>query len=253
VSTPPSSIRLLATPWGLEHVEKGKSLFVVIDVLRACTTIAYALGAGAHRIIPMETVEDATRLASTLDREATLLCGERDSKRIEGFDLGNSPREYTAAVVDSKTLVLSTTNGARAMAALSGAKACIAASLVTLAACTRRIVDASSVTIVCAGSGSYFSREDFLCAGMLVERVLAQARHEIHLDDGTRTALELSRTHGSDPLAFLRGTDHGRTLLELGFEGDLELASEVDRFDFVPVLRDGRLAAEPDPAEMPPR
>lgn len=234
-------------------METGKSLFVVIDVLRACTTIAYALGAGAHRIIPMETVEDATRLAATLDREATLLCGERDSKRIEGFDLGNSPQEYTSAVVDSKTLVLSTTNGARAMAALAGAKACIAASLVTLEACTRRISEAPHVTIVCAGSGSYFSREDFLCAGMLVDRVLERVPHEVCLDDGTRTARELSRAHGSRPLEFLRTTDHGRLLVELGFEGDLELAAEVDRFTFVPVLRDGRLAAEPDPAETPPR
>ena len=251
--TPTTTIQLLPTPGGLDEIEKGKTLFVVIDVLRACTTIAHALGAGANRIIPMENVEDAMRLAATLDRDATLLCGERNSTRIEGFDLGNSPREFLPEIVDGKTLVLCTTNGARAMAALAGAKACIATALVTLDASARRMAEVPSVTLVCAGASGYFAREDFLCAGMLIERALAHSSVDVRLDDGARTAHEFSRVHASDPFAFLSSTDHGRSLVDLGFGDDLALAAEIDRFAFVPTLRDGRLVVERDAASAPPR
>ncbi|MCA9297739.1 MAG: 2-phosphosulfolactate phosphatase, partial [Phycisphaerales bacterium] len=87
---------------------------VVVDVVRATTTITEALANGARGIYPTASIEEAVKLASSLGREDALLCGERKGAKIEGFDLGNSPREFTRAAVEDKRLVMSTTNGTRA-------------------------------------------------------------------------------------------------------------------------------------------
>lgn len=242
-SSPPRTIEVLATPWGLGEVQRESRFFVVIDVLRACTTIAYAFDAGARAIIPVENVEDATRLAQTLDRDTVRLCGERDNVRVEGFDLGNSPSEFVPATVQDKTLVLSTTNGARALAAVTDARGCIAAAFVNLGACARRVTAEDQITIVCAGAGPHFSLEDFVCAGRLVDRIRDFGGDHL-LDDGARTASETHHHHDRDLEDFLHGTDHGRRLAGQGFGSDLALAAHVDRFSTVPVLREGRLAAE---------
>lgn len=239
------TLEVLATPWGLPALDRETRFCVVIDVLRACTCIVHAFDAGARGIIPVESVEGATRLAQTLDRETLLLCGERDNVRIEGFDLGNSPAEYVPDVVRDKTLVLSTTNGARALAALGDARGCIAAAFVNLSACARRAAIEDHITIVCAASGVSFSLEDFVCAGRIVEEIGKLAPGSHVLDDGARTALEAARAHAADLPGFLRETDHGRRLVEQGFEADLDLAARADRFSLVPILKTGRLVADP--------
>lgn len=245
------SIQVFVTPAGLGEIETEGHLCLVVDTLRACTTVAYALDAGAKGIIPVETVEEATRLAGTLDRETTLLCGERGGIRIEGFHLGNSPSEYTDQTVAGKTLVLSTSNGARVLAALSEARGCIAAAFVTMRACARRAREESRIVIVCAGAGPRFSLEDFLCAGMLVNEITRDALAGYTLDDGARTALQFYRSNRRKIPRVVEDTDHGQSLRALGFARDLELACEVNRFDFVPVLRDGKLVAEELPVERP--
>ncbi len=238
-------LEVLATPWGLPLLDREERFCIVIDVLRACTCIVHAFDAGARGVIPVESVEDATRLAQTLGRDSILLCGERENVRIEGFDLGNSPAEFERSVVEDKTLVLSTTNGARALAGLADARGCIAAAFVNLSACARRAAAEPLVTIVCAASGAHFSLEDFVCAGRLVEEIRRHAPEPYELDDGARTAVAAARAGGEDLAAFLRGTDHGHRLAAQGFGADLELAALVDRFPLVPVLRDGRLGLDP--------
>jgi 2-phosphosulfolactate phosphatase len=157
VSGTEPSIQVLVTPAGIPDLEARDHFCFVIDVLRACTSIAFALEAGARGVIPVETIEEATRLFSTLDRDSTLLCGERGSVPIEGFHLGNSPGEYVPSAVKGKTLVLATSNGAKALAALTGAKGCAAAALVNAGACARAAEGEEHVTIVCAGSQGRFS------------------------------------------------------------------------------------------------
>ncbi len=247
------SIEVFVTPAGIGDLEARDRFCFVIDVLRACTSIAFALEAGAKGVIPVGTIEDATRLFGTLDRESTLLCGERGSVPIEGFHLGNSPGEYVSAAVEGKTLILATSNGAKALAALSGAKGCAAAALVNVSACARVARGESRVTIVCAGSAGRFSLEDFLCAGILVEEITRRSPGEPNLDDGARTALRVARALTGDLPGFLSRTDHGRTLVSLGSGEDLVLCGERDRFSTVPVLRDGRIVAERIPEPSPPR
>jgi 2-phosphosulfolactate phosphatase len=226
---------------------------LVVDVLRAGTTIACALHAGARGIIPVNTVEEALRLGAGLDRTTTLLCGERESVRIDGFDLGNSPAEMSASLVNGKTLVLLTTNGAPVLAAAGSRRLTIAASFVTLRACAARAAAERRIVIVCAGSGGLFSLEDFVCAGLLVEEIVRESSVERILDDGARLARETARTHGQNLPAMLRSSDHGRELVELGFAADLEIAADFDRFTFAPTLRDGRLVAETLSALPPAR
>jgi 2-phosphosulfolactate phosphatase len=216
------------------------AICLVVDVLRACTTVAHALASEALEVIPVDSVEDAMRLAATFDRETTLLCGERGALPIEGFDLGNSASAMTPEVVAGKTVILSTTNGTRVMAALEGAKACVAASLPTLSACARYAGEFDCVEILCAGSDDGFSREDFFCAGCLASEILG-ARPGICLDDAAQTAVELAGRYRDRPEELILETVHGRRLADLGFEEDLALACEIDRFSFVPVLRNGRL------------
>jgi len=247
VTTPARSIEVLSTPGGLSGVDRAGRFCVVIDVLRACTTVAYAFDAGARAVIPVESVSDAMRLAQSLDEESTLLCGEQGSVRVEGFDLGNSPAEITREAVADKTLVLATTNGAKALAQLRDAKTCVAASFVNLSACARRAAGEDRITIVCAASGPFFSLEDFVCAGQLVEEIRRLDGTGHHLDDGARTALEAHRRREGTLGAFLRATDHGTFLASLGCERDLALAAQVDRFDVIPTLREGRLVADAQP------
>lgn len=243
MSEPESVLRILLGPSGLPEAPARDELYLVVDVLRACTTVAHALAAEALGVIPVGSVEDAMRLVATLDRETTVLCGERGSLPIEGFDLGNSPAEMTVEGVGGKTVVLSTTNGARAMASLQSAKGCVAASLVTLTACADHAAGFDRITIVCAGSEGKFSREDFFCAGCLAAEI-ERSRPGLRLDDAARTAVELAWRYRDRPQEVIAESDHGRRLAELGFERDLALAAEIDRFPFVPVLRDGRLVPE---------
>jgi 2-phosphosulfolactate phosphatase len=237
------TLRVLMSPTVLPDAPSRDEHYLVVDVLRACTTVAHALAAKALGVIPVGSVEDATRLAATLDRETTILCGERQSLRIEGFDVGNSPAEMTEEAVGGKTIVLSTTNGARTMATLQSAQGCVAASLTTLSACVAHAAAFDQVTIVCAGSEGCFAREDFFCAGCLAAEI-ERSRPGVRLDDGARTAIELAWRHRDRPEEVIAESDHGRRLAELGFERDLALAAEIDRFAFVPVLRDGRLVPE---------
>jgi 2-phosphosulfolactate phosphatase len=125
---------------------------------------------------------------------------------VEGFDLGNSREECRPEIVGGKTIVLCTTNGARALAALGGARNCATAAFVNLSACAARAAREPRVTIVCAGSGPSLALEDFACAGALVEAILLQ-RPEMTLDDGARTAREIWERHGRNLAAFPSG--HG--------------------------------------------
>jgi 2-phosphosulfolactate phosphatase len=244
VKPTPRTIDVLLTPHGFPERNSEERLTIVIDVLRAGTTIAHALHAGARGIIPVESVEEALRRSATLDRDSTLLCGERDSMRIDGFDLGNSPAEYVSSAVEGKTLILLTTNGTRALTAAGASKTCLASSFVTLRASAIRAAAFEHITIVCAGSSERFAFEDFLCAGMLLEEILRESAKEYVLDDGARLAAEAAQAHRAHLVSAIRATDHARDLDEIGFGADVLLACEVDRFSFVPILRDGRIVAE---------
>lgn len=200
---------------------------VVIDVLRASTTIVAALLAGAREVIPVDDVQDAVESAGRLGKERTLLAGERNGIRINGFDLGNSPLEYTPEVVAGKTILMTTTNGTRAFRAASAAHTVVCGSLINAAGIAEFCEEQDrNVTLLCAGTNGRFSMDDAIAAGGIVNAFRGRGM-TFQTDDSTETAYELFDLRRTDLRAALEATGHGKRLMELGFGDDLAFCSQL--------------------------
>lgn len=210
---------------------------VVIDVIRATSTIMEALANGARAVYPVASTEEAVQLAASLGRDDSLLCGERKGVMIEGFDLGNSPREYAPEVVAGKQLVMTTTNGTRAFVAVQGAERVVAASFLNISAVVESVKDAERLLVVCAGKEDRFSMDDAVCAGMIIRRVVeARGGGEV-MNDAGRAAVLLAAGR-EITVEFLASTAAGAALLEVELGDDLPCVAELDRHDRVPVMED---------------
>lgn len=209
---------------------------VVIDVLRSTTTIVEALANGARGIYPTVSTEDAVKLAQSLGREDTLLCGERKGEKVGGFDLGNSPAEFTSQAVGGKRLVLSTTNGTRAFSLAHESARVLACAFTNLSAVVDEIADVEELVVLCAGREGRFSMADALCAGHLISRVLREAKADHELNDAAIAAKALASRKPTK--RFLSETAGGKALIEIGLESDLDLCAEVDRHDLVAAMSD---------------
>jgi 2-phosphosulfolactate phosphatase len=218
---------------------------VVIDVCRATTTMVEALAHGATRIFPTASAEDAVKLASSLGREDTVLCGERKAIKIEGFDLGNSPAEFTREAVGGKRLVMSTTNGTAAIAEVNEASRVMVCALTNLGATASAVQDDERLVLLCAGREGRFALEDALCAGRLLAHLGAGKKNGPTLSDAARAAVALAKAVTPD-VAFLRSTAAGRSLEAIGLVGDLEICGEVDRHSIVVLMSDGALVVAGD-------
>jgi len=214
---------------------------VVIDVLRATSVITTALDNGAQEVIPVKTVEEAHSLYATSDTSKTLRGGERNSLKIEGFDLSNSPLEYKKNAVEGKTVIITTTNGTNAINNVKGADEVMLACFRNAAAIVSGLLRfaRNDVAIVCAGTEGRFSLDDGLCAGMLIE--LLKQKTEVETDD---LGLLLNRFYNESKdnlLGALSGCFHLKRLFTLGFYDDIRFCLLTNCVTTVPVLRDGRI------------
>src|SRR2546429_1127966 len=161
------------TPLGLNSGDLTGRAVVVIDVLRASSTIVTALAAGAKAIVPAASSEEAVRLTSNLEKNGIVLAGERRSLKIEGFGLGNSPREMTPENVGGKTLFLATTNGTPALLSAQGGDPVMVAAALNFSAVAERarglFAQRGELVIVCAGREKQFALEDAYTAGTPVK------------------------------------------------------------------------------------
>lgn len=213
---------------------------VMVDVLRSSTSMAAALGAGCREIVPCSSIEEASRLAETLGRSHVLLCGERDGRMIDGFDLGNSPLEFVPEAVKDRTLIMATTNGTAVLAGLKQAGLAAAACFNNVEACYRLLArGGADAVVVCAGKQGRFSLEDMLCAGAIADRSAKDKMFK--LSDSSRAALALYRKHSKRLASALAKTQHGAYLASLGFKADIDFCSRIDSTDIVPVLASGRI------------
>jgi len=219
---------------------------VVIDVVRATTCIVEAMANGARSIAPFATVRDAVASAKGVDSGAALLCGERGGLRIDGFDLGNSPGEFSAEAVAGKRLFMKTTNGTSAFLAVAEAKCVLAAAFLNLGAVASRLADeGGDVMIVCAGKEGAFALDDAVCAGHVVhalEARLAREGRTLVLDDGGRAAKDLATVRNVSA-AMLAATAAGQALAHVGLADDLAFCADADRHAVVPEMRDGAIVA----------
>jgi 2-phosphosulfolactate phosphatase len=202
---------------------------VVIDVLRATTTLTVALGHGATRVIPAATPEEAFARRRTIPQ--ALLCGERDGRRIEGFDLGNSPFEYPVPAVSGRPLIFASTNGSQAMIASADARRRLLAAFVNLRAVVERLAGERRIVIVCAGKLGGFALEDAACAGLLVRRLVERGAKASGAE--AAFASTIAPRDAAETKALVQGASHGRYLRALGpeFARDVEFCGELDSLD----------------------
>lgn len=232
-------IEVVPTPRELRPLEPADTV-AVIDVFRASTTICAAINAGARLVVPAADVEQAVKLARNAGGVEAVLAGERDCQRIEGFALGNSPREYTRETVGGRTVILTTTNGTEALLAARDAGLVVVCGFVNLSVVAAALADCNSVTILCAGNQGRLSLEDFVCAGGLVTRLETGGAE---LSDAAWAASAAFERLEGDLRAALLETEHARRLARLGFASDLDLALRLDAFPVLPILADGRIVA----------
>lgn len=234
-------------------LEPGRKVCVVIDVLRATSSIVTMFGRGLSEALVAETVAKAEKLA--VSRSDFLLCGERRGLPPEGFDYGNSPGEFAGLDLTSRGAIVVTTNGTRALARSAACPVVLVAALLNARAVVIRALgearaSGGDMVFVCAGqdSGRSLSLEDAFCAGALVEEAVNQRGEAPLLSDSAKVARRLYRSFRGSALAALQAADHGRELVKIGFGSDLEFCARRDVFSVVPRLSrssDGLLRLSP--------
>ena len=210
---------------------------LVVDVVRATTSVVAAFGAGCRRIIPVADEAAARRRAA--DEAGALLAGERGGDMIAGFDLGNSPREFTADRVAGRTVILTTSNGTHAMLAAAAARRVAVAALSNAGAAARWAASGGlDLTVLCAGDTGALSLEDAVCAGIVVRRVAAA------VPGATPTEAAMLAAHLAvfyegrlDRLA--SDSRWARRLVAAGHGDDIPVCLALDSSDQVPTLEHG--------------
>jgi 2-phosphosulfolactate phosphatase len=227
------------TPLGVTpHQISGKPVLVV-DVLRTTTTIVAALSNGAKAVLPVATADDALRITQNLERDAVLLCGERDMVPIPGFDLGNSPREMTEAVVREKTLVMATTNGTPAITAVEAGNPVLIGAVTNFSAVVEEARAAfeehGEISILCSGRERMFALEDAYAAGRFAHALIpGPQRRSASLNDGAIAALELVRRYGDKWKRAITASAAARALKATALRADVATATDLDSQTAVP-------------------
>lgn len=200
---------------------------VVVDVLRATTTLTVALDAGASRVLPVATPEAGRDLARS--RPGALLCGERYGRPIPGYDLGNSPYEYTPERVRGRELVFASSNGSLALIAAARCRRVVIAAFVNASAVLAAVADEPAVEIVCAANESRFAIEDAGLAGWLAAALIAQGAAPAGA--AARAAARLAPRGARAVRALVEGAPHARELRRLGpaWDRDVAFAAGLDR------------------------
>ncbi|MCI0706946.1 MAG: 2-phosphosulfolactate phosphatase [Ignavibacteriae bacterium] len=231
---------------------------VVIDVLRASTTVIAALHNGAREIIPVSNIESAVKISGSLFGDVTLRGGERGGKMIQGFNLGNSPLEYTEASIKGKSIIYSTTNGSIAMWKSRFARNMVVGAFVNLSKVTEFLSKTNEDALVmCAGDSSEpngFSLEDAVCGGMVVQQLSQMKNMELELSDSARAAHTLYKSFGRSIQKMLKDSAHGKYLAGIGYKEDIQYSAQVDSLPVLPILsgsalklkKDEKRAAEPE-------
>jgi 2-phosphosulfolactate phosphatase len=243
-------VHVALTPGDFAGLVLDDRAAIVVDVLRATTTVVAACAAGCRRVVPVADRDAALATAERYPHAEVLLAGERGGRMIAGFHLGNSPLEYVPERVAGRTIVLTTTNGTEAMLHASRAAVAATAALVNVdAAAQWALEQRRDVTVLCAGERRAFSLEDAVCAGVLVDRMLA-ASDALELTDAALAALRLGE-HYAERLDRLRlESQWARHVARIGFAADLDACLRLATSTLVPVFEHGSIVPGPGRPEL---
>ncbi len=234
-------IDLAFTPFELEKKELAEKAVVVIDSLRATSTMLTAFENGCAGFIPVATIEEARELAANLKDPNVLLGGERGAKPLEGFHVGNSPRDYSSGKVRGKIVIMTTTNGTRALVAAQKAEEVFIGAFLNLSAVCRRLRESGrDVIIACSGEKNLFCLEDFVCGGGIIA-CLGRDGGAPLLTDAARAARILHEHFSPDICAMLEGSEWGQYLNGVGLGEDVRICAQIDSSRLTPVYREGKV------------
>lgn len=231
-------IEVCLTPALLNLYNIENSIVVVIDILRATSSITYGIENGAEAIIPVANVEDCLNYSG----KSYLIAAERNGEVVEGYDFGNSPFSYTKEKVNGKTIVLTTTNGTKAMhMARETAYQVVVGSFLNLTSlCNWLQVQNKDVLLLCAGWKDKFNLEDTLFAGAVVNVL---RKDFVHFDDACVAAEDMYLLAKDNLRGYLKKSSHNHRLEQLNIEEDVKFCLQLDICQAIPVLEGDNLVA----------
>lgn len=228
-------VDVIFSPVYLSEYDLGHNLVVVVDIFRASSTIITALYNGARQVVPFSTTEEVKKEVAKYPADEVLKCGERKGYKCIGFDLGNSPREYTRNKVYNKTLLFTSTNGSQVFTNINSARKILIGGFLNIDTVVQSMANCEmGCVIACAGNYGKISIEDTVCAGMILA-LLKRIDKNIEMTDEALTSLVLYRYFQHDLLSIIRESSHGRYLLSIGKEQDMKYCLKTDLFNSVPV------------------
>jgi 2-phosphosulfolactate phosphatase len=231
-----STLEVCVTPGLLPLYPIDDKVVVVIDVLRATTTMCVALDQGADKVIPVDTIEECL---SFTGKENYILAGERNGRKVEGFHFGNSPFEFMDGVVKGKTLVLTTTNGTRAIKMAEHSYQVVIGGFLNFTALTKWIVaEGRDTLLLCSGWRNKFNLEDTVFAGAIIHHI---KEYFLVDSDSAFAAEKLYLNSRRNMLHFMKQSSHYRRLAHLGVVNDIKYCLRPDLTSIVPVLKNGAL------------
>ncbi|ALB48571.1 2-phosphosulfolactate phosphatase family protein [Clostridium beijerinckii] len=216
---------------------------VIIDIFRATSVIITALDNGAREVIPYLTIEETLEYAKKLSRDNYILGGERKAVKIDGFDLSNSPLEYTKEKVEDKIVLMTTTNGTRALTKSVEAKRVFIGAMINGESVAKKLININDdVVIINAGTNGNFSMDDFICSGYIINQMLDINRN-IELTDIAKTACMIYKEN-INILSYVREASHYSVMKSLGLNNDIEYCIKKSIIDIVPEYKDGKITCE---------
>lgn len=230
-------IEVCFTPGEYTYFQSEYEIVVVIDVLRATSAICAAFENGIKSIIPVSTLEEALEYKS----KGFLVGAERKGQIVEGFDFGNSPYSYMREELKDQEVVLTTTNGTKALHIARNAKTVVVGSLLNLEAlCNWLMKQNENILCLCSGWQDKFNLEDTICAGAICEKLISSGKF-MSDEDSSIAAKYLYLSAKDNYLGYLKSSSHRRRLKNLNLNEDIKYCLTPNQTDVIPILKDGKL------------
>lgn len=230
-------VEVCFTPGDYEYFKGKSEIVVVIDVLRATSAICAAFQNGIKSIIPVATIEEAREY----QKKGYLVGAERKGQIVDGFDFGNSPYSYMKEELKGKEVVLSTTNGTKALSIVSDALIVVVGALNNLdALCEWLALQDKNVLCLCSGWQDKFNLEDTICAGAISDKLISTGKFKSD-EDSSIAAKYLYLSAWKNPLGYLKSSSHRKRLKNLNLNEDIKYCLTPNKTNVIPILKNGKL------------